>query len=65
MAAPETKTKRIIARLERDGWIGIGGKRHDVFKHPSKPGRVVVARHREQTTGVARRIAKQAGWSDR
>ena len=64
MAALETNTKRIVGRLEREGWVSHGGKRHVVFKHPGKPGRVVVARHREQTIGVARQIAKEAGWSD-
>ena len=64
MAAPETSTKKIVARLEREGWVCTGGKRHDVFKHPQKPGRVIVARHRDQTIGVARQIAKEAGWSD-
>ena len=64
MAAPETNTKKIVARLGREGWVSIGGKRHDVFMHPKKAGRVVVARHREQTVGVALQIAKEAGWSD-
>jgi predicted RNA binding protein YcfA (HicA-like mRNA interferase family) len=64
MAAPETNTKKIVPRLERAGWVCTGGKRHDVFKHPQQPGRVIVAGHREQTIGVARQIAKEAGWSD-
>ena len=63
MPAIETNTRKIVARLERDGWVNTGGGRHDVFRHPQKPGRIVVARHREQTPGVARRIAKVAGWS--
>ena len=62
MAAPETNTRKIIRRLESEDWVCRGGKGHDVFTHPKKPGRVVVARHREQTVGVARRIAKDAGW---
>lgn len=63
MRAPETNTRRIVARLEREGWVKVGGKKHDVFKHPNKAGRIVVARHREQTPGVARQIAREAGWS--
>ena len=62
MPAPETNTRKIIARLERDGWVNAGGKKHDVFRHPNKSGRVVVARHREQSPNVARQIAKDAGW---
>jgi len=63
MPAPETNTRKIVARLKREGWESAGGSSHDVFKHPEKAGRIVVARHREQTPGVARQIAKQAGWS--
>jgi predicted RNA binding protein YcfA (HicA-like mRNA interferase family) len=62
MPAPETNTRKIIARLEREGWVSSGGKKHDVFRHPRKRGRVVVARHREQTPNVARQIARDAGW---
>jgi len=58
----ETNTRKIVARLEREGWENIGGGKHDVFRHPQKPAKVVVPRHREQTAGVARSIAKSAGW---
>jgi len=61
MAAPETNTRKIVRRLEREGWVNVGGSAHDVFKHPD--GRkVVVPRHRTQSIGVARGIAKDAGW---
>ena len=65
--ALETNTRRIRARLEREGWLDAGGGKHDVFKHdvfkhPHKPGQVVIPRHREQSRGVARSIAKAAGW---
>ena len=63
MPAPETNTRKINARLEREGWLNIDGKKHDVFRHPRKSGRVVVARHRVQSPYVARQIAKDAGWS--
>jgi len=32
------------------------------FKHLTKPGRIVVPRHKTLSSGVARAIAKQAGW---
>jgi predicted RNA binding protein YcfA (HicA-like mRNA interferase family) len=60
-----TNTRKIIARLLREGWRNIGGGQHDVFKHPDKPNRVVVPRHREQKPGTARSIAKAAGWIGR
>jgi predicted RNA binding protein YcfA (HicA-like mRNA interferase family) len=59
----ETDRSKIIVRLRRDGWIVRHGGAHDVFKHPSRPGRIVVPRHRILSTGVARVIAKQAGWN--
>ena len=62
VAAPETNTRKIVARLQREGWVSIGGKRHEVFKHPERTGRIVVPRHRDVTPNVARQIAKDAGW---
>jgi predicted RNA binding protein YcfA (HicA-like mRNA interferase family) len=59
----ETSTRKIMARLERDGWQRITGGKHDKFIHPAKPGvLIVVPRHREQSPGVARSIARSAGW---
>ena len=62
MPSVETNTRKIIARLEREGWVNIGGKRHDIFKHANRPTLVVVPRHRQQKPGTARSIAKSAGW---
>jgi predicted RNA binding protein YcfA (HicA-like mRNA interferase family) len=57
----ETNTRKIIARLLREGWEDVGGGSHDKFV---KPGRkmVVVPRHATVTPPVARSIAKLAGW---
>jgi predicted RNA binding protein YcfA (HicA-like mRNA interferase family) len=62
--ALETNRREVVARLEREGWILLHGGDHDVYKYPSKPGRIVVARHRTLSIGVARAIAKTAGWAD-
>jgi predicted RNA binding protein YcfA (HicA-like mRNA interferase family) len=62
MRKPETNRQKVVARLGREGWIERHGGEHDVFKHESKPGRIVVPRHRTLSPGVARAIAKQAGW---
>lgn len=62
MATPETNRAKVVRRLEGDGWINEGGANHDVFKHPSKLGIIVVPRHRTLSPGVARQIAKVAGW---
>ena len=60
---PETKRRKIVARLEREGWRVAHGGAHDKFAHPSDPATlIVVPRHRELSPGVARSIARQAGW---
>ena len=62
MPAPETNTRKIVARLKREGWVSVGAK-HDKFVHPDKQGQVIlVPRHTTVTPGVARSIAKVAGW---
>jgi predicted RNA binding protein YcfA (HicA-like mRNA interferase family) len=62
MPTSETNTRKIVARLEREGWVNQGGGKHDIFRHPEQPGMIVVPRHRMQSPGVARSIAKSAGW---
>lgn len=62
MPQVKTNTRKIVARLKREGWENHGGGNHDVYRHPNKPGMIVVPRHREVSSGVARSIAKSAGW---
>jgi predicted RNA binding protein YcfA (HicA-like mRNA interferase family) len=61
----ETNRSRIVARLEREGWEHRGGNGHDKYRHPGKPGIVIVPRHRELSIGVARDIAETAGWLEK
>lgn len=58
----ETHQPNIVRRLLAEGWTNRGGAKHDKFV---KAGRapIIVPRHRTLTTGVARSIAKAAGWS--
>ncbi|MGA8155966.1 MAG: type II toxin-antitoxin system HicA family toxin [Rhodoplanes sp.] len=58
----ETNRSKVGARLEREGWQARHGGDHDVYKHPARRGRIIVPRHRTLSPGVARVIAKQAGW---
>ena len=59
----ETSQKKIVARLQREGWVNRGGGSHDVYTHPGRPGRIIsVPRHTTLSPGVARQIAKIAGW---
>jgi len=62
MPAIETNTRKIIARLQREGWVNVGGGSHDKFEHPKFAYPIIVPRHRELSPGVARSIAKAAGW---
>lgn len=63
MPTIETNTRKIIARLEREGWTNIGGGSHDRFVNSAHPETMIpVPRHRELTPGTARSIAKAAGW---
>jgi predicted RNA binding protein YcfA (HicA-like mRNA interferase family) len=64
MPAPETNTRKIISRLEREGWVNIGSGTHDKFKYDARPGVVIVApRNRTLSADVARSIAKLASWN--
>lgn len=63
MPQVETNTRKIIARLKSEGWVNLGGGSHDKFTNSARPGvAIIVPRHREQSPGVARSIAKTAGW---
>jgi mRNA interferase HicA len=63
MPTVETNRAKILKRLEAEGWvIARNGANHDVLRHGSKPGVIVLPRHRTLTPGVARSIAKAAGW---
>ncbi len=65
MAKVETNARKIVARLEKDGWINIGGGSHDRFVNEKRPGvMITVPRHRQLTLGTARSIAKAAGWME-
>ena len=63
MARAETSTRKIIQRLSSEGWVLEEGGSHKKFTHPNRPGiLIVVPRHTETSVGVARSIAKAAGW---
>jgi predicted RNA binding protein YcfA (HicA-like mRNA interferase family) len=63
MPKVESNTRKIVARLEKEGWRNIGGGRHDRFVHEGRPGvMIAVPRHRDLQPGTARSIARAAGW---
>lgn len=64
MPKVETNRTAIIARLTAEGWeLARHGREHDIYRHPARPETpAVVPRHRTLSPGVARAIAKAAGW---
>ena len=63
MSKVETNRRKIMARLEREGWKNIGGGKHDRFSNEERFGVLItVPRHRDLQPGTARSIAKAAGW---
>jgi predicted RNA binding protein YcfA (HicA-like mRNA interferase family) len=63
VAAVETNTAKIIARLTKEGWnLERHGGNHDIYRRPDRPGMIAVPRHRVISPGTARSIAKKAGW---
>ena len=64
MPTIETNTRKIVKRLEADGWTNVGGTKHAKYEHAARPGvTITVPRHREIKPGTARSIAKLAGWT--
>ncbi|MEJ0092795.1 MAG: type II toxin-antitoxin system HicA family toxin [Methylocella sp.] len=63
MLGLETNVRRIIARLEREGWINIAVAGHYRFVNGDFPGvMIVVPRRKELTIGAAQSIAEAAEW---
>jgi predicted RNA binding protein YcfA (HicA-like mRNA interferase family) len=57
-------SREIVRRLTSEGWelLAVVGSHHK-FKHPQKPGRVVVPHpKRDLTIGTLRNIYRQVGW---
>jgi predicted RNA binding protein YcfA (HicA-like mRNA interferase family) len=61
----ETNRAAVVRRLGREGWVCEHGGRHDKFTHPDHPAVIIIVpRHRTLSSGVARAMARQAGWKD-
>lgn len=60
----ETDLRKIRARLSNEGWYEARkAKKHIVYKHPEKEGRVIVPKGRgDLPSGTADSIAEMAGW---
>ena len=58
-------SRRIIKRLEDDGWVHVGRRgSHRKYKHPTASRHVVVPHPRKDIPiGTLRNIYRQAGWS--
>jgi predicted RNA binding protein YcfA (HicA-like mRNA interferase family) len=58
------ESREIVKRLSGDGWKRSFGKgEHRKYKHPDKPGHVVLPLPRRKVpVGLLRNIFRQAGW---
>lgn len=58
------KIREVMKLIERDGWflVAVRGS-HRQYKHPDKPGRVIVAGHPDDdlAAGTLNSVLKQAG----
>lgn len=56
------KRKELEKILKSAGWEITHGKRHDMAKHPSKPGiKIPIPRHKEINEYTAKGILEAAG----
>jgi predicted RNA binding protein YcfA (HicA-like mRNA interferase family) len=57
-------SRQLFKKLKDEGWKCAGGKGdHKKFKHPKKPGHVVVPHPRKDIpVGTLRSIYRQAEW---
>lgn len=58
----EVNRAKIVRRLLKEGWKNEGGTKHDAYTHPDFDFPVIVPRHKSLSPGVARTIARAAGW---
>ena len=59
----ETNARKIVAPAGKGRVVNIGGGSHDRFVNDEQPDTMIaVPRHKELSPGVARSIAKAAGW---
>ena len=59
----ETNRAKVLKRLAGEGWeLARHGASHDVYRFAARSAVVVLPRHRTLSPGVARNIAKAAGW---
>lgn len=56
------KRKELIKQLVKAGWQLTSGAKHDMAKHPNKPGiKIPIPRHNEINEFTAKQILKEAG----
>lgn len=57
------KFSELCKILEKDGWYIERTKKHHVYAHPTKEGKVIVGKHKseEVPTGTLNGVLKQAG----
>ena len=48
--------------MREDWYLERHGGNHDVYRHPLMEHTIILPRHRTVSPGVARKIARDAGW---
>jgi hypothetical protein len=61
MPTVETNRAKVVNRLVAEEWENAGGSNHGKFRKAGRPS-IIVPRHRTLSPGVARSIARAAGW---
>jgi predicted RNA binding protein YcfA (HicA-like mRNA interferase family) len=63
MPKVEINRNRIVSRLIQEEWKLVRhGAEHDIYRKSGESRVISVPRHRELSPGVARQIARTAGW---
>jgi predicted RNA binding protein YcfA (HicA-like mRNA interferase family) len=56
------KRRGIVKKLEAAGWVITHGKKHDMAKHPDKPGiKIPIPRHKEINETTTQGMLEEAG----
>lgn len=60
----ETCVKKIRRRLESEGWKIKSANSHQKWQHPDKPVMIMIPNHQTLSIGLAKKVARRAGWEN-
>lgn len=62
MPSPEIDRYKVVQRLKGEDWVDEGGKNYDKYTKLGMTCPILLPRHKTLSIGVARSVAKAAGW---